>query len=210
MSQTTRIGLAVIATTAVAAYFWLKPNIPDEFSAYSDSLKACDIDATFNWPDPDMASTHAVSVALSGEDHAEIQVPTRGATVRWDGRSLRVMASDIEFPVMDMTERSQDLMAEICSGLSNSKWKLIDPPVMGLIRPAPNASWVEITLPFDWVDFDVLIAIDPNTHAMKYLLLQQLGAPFVVTANMPRGQQKVRLSTQNWVGLGVSDWRASH
>ena len=212
MNQSTfRRWAALVLAGGSAFLLWSHDTIPEEFVPFTDTLRGCpNINVTLSWPDPHLPTNHAVSISLTGEDRAEIHVPTQGATVRWDGRAVRVLASDIEIPLMDMADRADALMAEICSGLSGSKWRPIDPPVIGVFRPAANTSWAKVTLPFDWVDFDVLMAIDPSTNSLKYLVFQQLAAPFVVTARMPRGQHAVRLSSQNWVGLGVTEWYTAH
>ena len=77
--------------------------------------------------------------------------------------------------------------------------------VLCLIRPAPDAAWASISLPFDWADgVEVLLAVDRADGHLRYLMLSGHRAPFTVSTRPIRGGLRtVTLADDPFVRLPV-------
>lgn len=193
---------ALIVILAVLWWRWPAP-VPAEFEPLVADLKELDhLEVVVGWPDPRLPTDREVILTLRSDDTASVSAD--GAVLRYDG-AVRLEVDGFSVPLPDLTPRAEELLAELRGGLSGSEWSVIEPPAFGLIRPAPDAAWASLTLPFDWADgVEVLLAVDRADGRLRYIMLSGSRAPFTVsTRPIQGGLRTVTLSDDPFVRLPV-------
>jgi hypothetical protein len=158
-----------------------------------------------SWPDPELPTTHEVTVRLRPD---EARASARMGSVYTDGTGAW-LDGDFKVPLLDLADEAEELFGELRSGLAGARWTPIEAPRIGAVRPAADAVWAEVDLPFDWMDGEtVLLAVDRETGALRYAAIETNQPPLQVTARPPRGApQTVTLSTGTQLGLAVRDYQ---
>lgn len=158
-----------------------------------------------SWPDPELPTTHEVKVRLRPN---EARASARMGSIYTDGTNVW-LDGDFKVPLLDLADEAEELFGELRTGLAGAHWTAIEAPRIGAARPAADAAWAEVELPFDWMDGEtVLLAVDRETGALRYLALETNQPPLQVSTRPPRGAPKtVTLSTGPQLGLAVRDYQ---
>ncbi len=178
---------------------------PPEFARLQQDLSGPKtVTMTVSWPDPELPVTHDLQVKLRPE---EARVSGRPGAISTDG-SMVVLEAEMKVPLVDLADEGAELFDELRSGLAHAHWAPIEAPRVGALRPAADAAWAELTLPFDWMDGEtVLLAVDRETGALRYVVIETETPPLQVSARPPRGGARtVTLSDGGQLGLAVHDY----
>ena len=197
--------LAAAALVLIAVVIWWRwpAKIPSEFESLVQDFRGFEyLEVVVGWPDPQLPTDREVTFIVRADGTASIE--TDGVVLVLDG-AVKLQTDGFSVPLPDLTPRAEDLWGELRSGFARSTWRSIDPPSLGFIRPAPDAAWASITLPFDWAEgVDVLLAVDRADGRLRYVLLSGRNAPFVVSTRPIRGGLRtITLSETSFVRLPV-------
>ena len=179
---------------------------PPEFDRFRADLAAdAPLRMTLLWPDPRLPTQIPVTVVI-GPDGASASASM--GTVETDGSRVTFGDGELKIPLVDVGDEAADLFGELRSGLEGSTWRTIDAPVLGPTRPAPDAAWAEVTLPFDWASGERgLLAVDRTSGQLRYLVLETDQPPLTVSARPPRGGARtVELADGALLALPVRDY----
>lgn len=196
--------LALVFLTACASPCADGP--PPEFDRFRADLQAdAPLRMTLLWPDPRLPTQHPVAIEV-GPDGAKASASL--GTVETDGSKVTFGDGELKLPLVDVADEAADLFGELRNGLADSTWRTIEPPLLGPSRPAPDAVWAEVTLPFDWTSGERgLLAVDKESGKLRYIVLETDQPPLQVSARPPRGGVRtVQLSEGAQLGLVVRDY----
>lgn len=201
-----RVLLGVLMALFLAGVLWLQrpAAVPAEFIPLTTSLRTFSVlDAELDWPDPSLPTSRWVTVHMTADP--QVSLTTDAAALVWGGRSVKLEVEGLSIPFLDLPDRAEELWGELRSGLSGSTWRAIDPPALGILRPAADAAWASVQLPFDWAEgVEVMLAVDRGDGRLRYVVLAGAQAPFTVSAVPARGgPRSVQLSAEPWVRLPV-------
>jgi hypothetical protein len=198
-----RILAVVVVVVVLLVVFWRRPaSIPEEFTPLVSDLRGRErLEVVVGWPQPRPPDREVV-ITVETDDTARVE--TSGAALVYRG-AVKLEVDGFSVPLPDLTPRAEELLEEVRGGLSHSTWRTIDPPALGLIRPAPDAAWASVKLPFDWADgVEVLLAVDRDDGRLRYIMLSGYSAPFTVsTRPIQGGLRTVTLSQDAFVRLPV-------
>lgn len=160
---------------------------------------------TVGWPDPQLPTTHPVDLMIS-PDRASASASM--GEVWTDGETVRVGGDGMDVPLPNLAEGAAELFAELRDGLSHAKWQAIEAPRVGALKPAADATWAEVALPFDWAASEkVLLAVDPDDGHLRYLVIETSQPPLEIAARPPRGGARIiTLSKGAQLGMAVTDY----
>jgi hypothetical protein len=197
--------LAVMVPVLILAVLWWRwpASIPVEFEPLVADLRDFEtLEIVVGWPDPQLPTDQEVTLLARADGTASIEAD--GVLLRYTG-AVKLEVDGFSVPLPDLTPRAEDLLDELRGGFSRSTWRTIEPPAFGLIRPAPDAVWASLTLPFDWADgVEILLAVDRADGRLRYLMLSGRRAPFEVsTRPIQGGLRTVALSDDPFVRLPV-------
>jgi hypothetical protein len=181
-------------------------SAPPEFDRFRADLQAdAPLHMTLLWPDPRAPVEHPVAIVLGPEGASAStslgKVETDGSTVHFGDEGLKI-------PLIDLADEAEQLFGELRSGLANSTWRSIEPPLYGPTRLAPDAAWAEVTLPFDWTTGEKgLLAVDRDSGKLRMLIIETDNPPLQVSTRPPRGGVRtVELSEGTQLKLVVRDY----
>jgi hypothetical protein len=203
------LAVAALLLSLVVLWWRWPASIPAEFEPLMADLREQEhLELVVGWPDPQLPTDREVILTLGADRTASAE--TDGAVLRHDG-AVTLEIDGFSAPLPDLTPRAEALLEELRGGLSRSTWRAITPPVFGLIRPAPDAAWASISLPFDWADgVEVLLAVDRTDGRLRYLMLSGHRAPFTVSTRPIRGGLRtVTLADEPFVRLPVRSFSRS-
>lgn len=179
---------------------------PPEFDRLRADLQSSKtLTMVLAWPDPELPTTHEVKLRLRPD---EARASARMGSVYTDG-SMVFLDGDFKVPLPDVADEGEELFVELRAGLSGASWTAIEAPRIGALRPAADAAWAELDLPFDWTDGEtVLLAVDRDSGALRYIVIETNQPPLQVSARPPRGGARtVTLAKGTQLGLAVRDYQ---
>jgi hypothetical protein len=141
--------------------------------------------ACLRWPDPALPVHHEVTVEVGPKGAWAAAEPGQAHT---DGAAAWAVVGGMKLPLLDLADEGADVYGLLRGGLAAATWSEIEAPALGPIRPAPDAAWAQLRLPFDWADrLTVSLAVDRGDGALRAVLIESEGQPLQVTTQGPRG-----------------------
>jgi len=195
------LGLLVVIAVAV---LWPRGSrVPEAFVPFSTQLRSADrLSLSVGWPDGPLPPDAVVDLVLG--PGASAQITAQSAALAWSGGAVTMKADGLSIPLLDLTDRADDLYGSLRSGLRDSAWTLTGAPRIGMLPIRPEATWASVQLPHDWADGTALLLAVDGEGALVYLALEGRQAPFVARATPMRGGvQTVTLSASVLVRLPV-------